>query len=117
MLEIPRTMKPSDDATNLAELLRAPLIEALCVANVSEGYPIKVSPRSLHQLESVIHICCFNRVAWTLETALEIIDDGGALDYDVVVSLVFLVESHKLAGSLPVPTTAIESQHHRGKAQ
>jgi len=117
MLEIPRTMKPSDDATNLAKLLRAPLVEALSAANVGEGFPIKVSPRSPHQLESVVRICCFNRVAWTLESALKIIDDGRALDYDVVVSLVFLVESQKLAGSLPVPTAGIESQNHWGKAQ
>ncbi|MFS2098799.1 hypothetical protein ACCC97_07540 [Variovorax sp. Varisp85] len=48
---------------------------------------------------------------------MKIIDDGRALDYDVVVSLVFLVESQKLAGSLPVPTAGIESQNHWGKAQ
>lgn len=111
VLEIPRTMKPSDDATNLAKLLRASLVEALSAANVGEGYPIKVSPRSPHQLESVIRLCCFNRVAWTLESALEIIGDGRARDVDVVVSLGFLIQSHKSDGEL---ATVVHEEMGRG---
>ncbi len=111
VLEIPRTMKPSDDAKNLAKLLRASLVEALSAENVGGGYPIKVSPRSLHQLESVIRVCCFDRVAWTLEFALETIGDGRARDVDVVVSLGFLIQSHKSGGEL---ATTVHEEMGRG---
>ena len=100
------------DATKLAEHLRASLVEVVSASDVREGHPIKVSPRSLQQIQSILSICCFHRVAWTLECDPKISDDEKALDVDVVLSLTFLIESHELAGSLLVPTAAIQRQHH-----
>ena len=87
------------DATKLAEHLRASLVEVVSASDVCEGHPIKVSPRSLQQAQSILRLCCFHRVAWTLECDSKISDDEKALGVDVVLSLTFLIERHKLAGS------------------
>ena len=100
------------DATKLTEHLRASLGEVISASDVCEGHPIKVSPRSLQQIQSILRICCFHRVAWTLECDSKMSADEKALDVDVVLSLTFLIESHKLAGSLLVPTAAIQPQQH-----
>ena len=101
------------DATKLAEHLRASLVEVVSASDLCEGRPIKVSPRSLQQAQSILRLCCFHRVAWTLEYDSEISDDEKALDVDVVLSLTLLMGSHRLAGSPLVPTAAIQPQHHR----
>jgi len=93
MFKISRTMHRCHDATKLADLLRASLVEVVSASGISEGHPMKVSPRTLQQVESILRICCFHRVAWTLDSASKMIDDGNAVDVDVVLSLSFLTES------------------------
>lgn len=100
------------DATKLAEHLRASLVEVVSASDVCEGHPIRVSPRTLQQAQSILRLCCFHRVAWALECISTISADENALDLDVVLSLTLLMESHELAGSLLVPTAAIQRQHH-----
>ena len=80
------------DATKLGELLRASLVEVVSASDVCEGHPIKVSPRSLQQVQRVLRICCFHRVAWTLDSDPKMFADKKALDVDVVLSLTFLTE-------------------------
>jgi FAD/FMN-containing dehydrogenases len=84
------------DAATLAKLLRTSLIEVVSAADVSEGRPIKVSPRSIQQVQSILRICCFHRVAWMFESGLKLIEDGQAPDVDIVLSLTFLMESSDL---------------------
>jgi hypothetical protein len=96
MLKKPRTMYRCHDATTLAKLLRTSLIEVVSAADVSEGHPIKVSPRSIQQVQSILRICCFHRVAWMFESGSKMIEDGQAPDVDIVLSLAFLIESSDL---------------------
>ena len=93
MSKISRTMHRCHDAMKLADLLRASLVEVVSASDICEGHPMTVSPRSLQQVESILRICCFHRVAWTLGSASKRIDDGMAVDVGVVLSLSLLTES------------------------
>jgi hypothetical protein len=96
MFKKSRTMYRGHDATTLAKLLRISLIEVVSAADVSEGRPIKVSPRSIQQVQSILRICSLHRVAWMFESGSKMIEDGQSPEVDIVLSLTFLIESSDL---------------------
>ncbi|WP_309683427.1 hypothetical protein [Polaromonas sp.] len=79
-------------ANKLAELLRASLTEVLAPGDACGRQPIKVSPRTMQQLQSALRVCRFHRVAWSLESDLKINEDVRTGEIDVVLSLALLPE-------------------------
>ena len=75
------------EAARLADLLRNSLVEVVGDAGVSSPYPIKVSPRSSHELAAVLHVCVHHRVSWSFDGSAE----ATAGEFDVVLSLAILL--------------------------
>lgn len=82
------------EAAMLAELLRAELGKVVDAADVRGGQPIKVLPRTFAQVESILRVCGFHRVAWSLESSSKMGADPDAADIDVMVVLPMLTASN-----------------------
>jgi hypothetical protein len=83
------------EAAMLAELLRAALGKVVDAADVCGGQPIKVLPRTFPQVESIVRVCTFHRVAWSLESSSTMDANLETANIDVVVVLPVLTASSR----------------------
>jgi len=86
-------MSLSREADTLAELLRVSLAEVVDAASVCGRRPIKVLPRTLWQVQSILRVCDFHKVGWSLESGSTTDEGPGPGEVDVVVSLALLTSS------------------------
>ncbi|WP_291099993.1 hypothetical protein [Hydrogenophaga sp.] len=98
-MQIP--MHPCQEAEKLAELLRASLAEVVDAANVCGRRPIKVSPRTFHQIQSILRVCDFHKVGWSLESGSKMDQGADPGEVDVVLSLALLTASNEPARPWP----------------
>ncbi len=85
------------EAEKLAELLRASLAEVVDAANVCGRRPIKVAPRTIQQVQSILRVCDFHKIAWSLESDSKMDAGANPDEVDVVVSLALLSTSNESA--------------------
>jgi hypothetical protein len=86
-------MALSREADTLAKLLRASLVEVLDEADVCGCRPIKVSPRTSLQVRSILRVCDFHKVGWSLESGSTMDEGLDSGEVDVLVSLALLTAS------------------------
>lgn len=96
-MQIPMHRCP--EAAMLAELLRASLAEVVDAANVCGHRPIKVSPRTVQQVQTLLRVCEFHKVGWSLESGSEVSEGAAPGEVDVVLSLELLSASNESAGA------------------
>lgn len=83
-------MHRCQEAEKLAELLLASLAEVVDAEDICGRRPIKVSPRTFQQVQSILRVCDFHKVGWSLESGSRM-DEGADLgEVDVVLSLALL---------------------------
>lgn len=85
------------EAAKLAELLRASLAEVVDVADICRHRPIKVSPRTFQQVQSILRVCDFHKVGWSLESGSKMDEGAEPGEVDVVLSLALLTASNDSA--------------------
>lgn len=83
-------MHRSHEAAKLAELLRASLAEVVDAEDICGRQPIKVSPRTFQQVQSILRVCDFHKVGWSLESGLKMDEGAEPGEVDVVLSLALL---------------------------
>jgi len=102
-------MHRSHEAAKLAELLRASLAEVVDAANVCGHRPIKVSPRTIQQVQSILRVCDFHKVGWSLESGSKMGEGAEPGEVDVVLSLALLIASTEAEDR-----TSLSSSSHAG---
>jgi hypothetical protein len=86
-------MHRCQEAEKLAELLRVSLADVVDAANVCGHRPIKVSPRTFQQVQSILRVCDFHKVGWSLESGSTMDEGPDPGEVDIVVSLALLTAS------------------------
>ena len=85
-------MRPCHEAKKLSALLLASLAEVAPAADICcESQPIRVSPRTFQQVQSIVRVCAFHRVAWALEGKSGATENTASREVDVVLSLALLL--------------------------
>lgn len=88
-------MRRCHEAKKLAGVLRASLEEVVAAEDICyEGQSIKVLPRTCEQVQSVVRVCSFHRVSWSLEIGPKPLEDSEMCRVDVVLSLAMLLGSN-----------------------